>query len=73
MYWTDWSQPPRMERARLDGTHRSVILDDIGRVYGFSIDYSTEKLYWADMDKEVIECASLDGKNMLACLFYSHG
>ena len=56
-----------MERARLDGTHRTVILNDIGRVYGFSIDYALEKIYWADMDNHVIESASLDGES---CYFY---
>ena len=62
MYWTDWAQPPKLERAWLDGTHRTVILDDIGRVYGFTIDYSQGKLYWADIDKMVIESAALDGE-----------
>ena len=63
MYWTDWAQPPKLERAWLDGTHRTVILDDIGRVYGFTIDYALGRLYWADIDKTVIESAALDGKD----------
>lgn len=63
MYWTDWAQPPKLERAWLDGTHRTVILDDIGRVYGFTIDYALGRLYWADIDKTVIESAALDGSN----------
>ncbi|XP_035673046.1 low-density lipoprotein receptor-related protein 6-like [Branchiostoma floridae] len=27
MYWTDWGSPPRIERARMDGTQRSVIVN----------------------------------------------
>ena len=61
MYWTDWSQPPKLERARLDGTNRTVILNDIGRVNGFTIDHMHGRMYWADIDKKVIESALLDG------------
>src|SRR4051812_14132410 len=31
MYWSDWGAHPRIERAALDGTQRSVIINKVGR------------------------------------------
>ena len=61
MYWADWSEPPKLERAHLDGSNREVIVEDIGRVYGLTIDYIAQRLYWADVDREIIESCELDG------------
>jgi len=30
MFWTDWSDEARIERAGMDGTHRSVRNGNIG-------------------------------------------
>lgn len=62
MYWTDWGKEPLIERAYLDGTHRSVIIhSNLGWPNGLAVDYVDKKLYWADANTDRIEVADLDG------------
>ena len=56
MYWTDWGDQPsaRIERAGMDGTNRSVIIDsDITWPNGITIDKQTGSLIWCDAHNEV--------------------
>ncbi|KPJ08025.1 Protein cueball [Papilio machaon] len=69
IYWTNINiTKPTIERARLDGSERTVILNsaNIYKVVSIAIDQNTKKLYWID-DKEgihySIESSDLDGKN----------
>ena len=62
MYWNDWSQDYKIERAWLDGTHREVVINNIGRSYGLTIDYVDRRLYWTDIDKKRIESADMEGR-----------
>ncbi|XP_013172306.1 PREDICTED: protein cueball [Papilio xuthus] len=69
IYWTNINIiKPTIERARLDGSERTVILNstNIYKVVSIAIDQKTKKLYWID-DKEgihySIESSDLDGKN----------
>lgn len=62
MYWTDWGEIPKIERAGMDGTHRGVIIDsEIYWPNGLTLDYSQQKLYWADAKYNFIHRSSLDG------------
>ena len=66
MYWTDWGEVPKIERAGMDGTlsTRSVIIDD--NIYwpnGLTLDYGDAKLYWADAKLSYIHSCDLDGYN----------
>lgn len=62
MYWTDWGEIPKIERAGMDGTNRAVIVDtEIYWPNGLTLDYSQEKLYWADAKYNFIHRANLDG------------
>lgn len=64
MYWTDWGEVPKIERAGLDGTERSVIIDqDINWPNGLTLDYSELQLYWADAKLNFIHRANLDGSS----------
>ncbi|KAL3841911.1 hypothetical protein ACJMK2_020000 [Sinanodonta woodiana] len=63
IYWTTWSETPKLERASLDGSNREVLLSNLGRVHGLTIDYTEKKLFWSDMDKQIIESSDLEGKN----------
>ena len=62
MYWTDWSEPSRLERASLDGTQRMVIIQKIGKVHAIALDFVERKMYWASIDREMIESAYMNGK-----------
>ncbi|XP_041987335.1 protein cueball [Aricia agestis] len=74
IYWTNTNiKKATIERARLDGTERTVIIDsDIYMPVSITVDQHSRKLYWAD-DKEgihfTIETSNLDGsgrKTLLA-------
>ncbi|XP_043921911.1 low-density lipoprotein receptor-related protein 5 [Protopterus annectens] len=62
MYWTDWGETPRIERAGMDGSTRKIIVDsDIYWPNGLTIDLEEQKLYWADAKLSFIHRANLDG------------
>ena len=64
MYWTDWGEIPKIERAGMDGTNRAMVIDkDIYWPNGLTLDYSQQKLYWADAKYNFIHRSSLDGTN----------
>ena len=50
LFWSDWNRDaPVIERANLDGTGRTVLVEDgLGLPNGLTIDYSLEKICWAD-------------------------
>lgn len=56
MYWTDWGEHPKIERANLDGTDRVVLLNSsLGWPNGLALDYTAGKLYWGDAKTDKIE------------------
>lgn len=74
MYWTDWGEMPKIERANLDGTDRVVLLNtSLGWPNGLAIDYVAGKLYWGDAKTDKIEVSQLTfyfkgGVTLLRCL-----
>ena len=60
IYWTDWGSKT-IEQTALDGTHRRVVVANLGRANGLTIDYIESRLYWTDIDKYTIESADLQG------------
>lgn len=51
MYWTDWGEYPKIERAGMDGSAgtRSVIVDyNIRWPNGLTINYEESRIYWVD-------------------------
>ena len=64
MYWTDWGDFPKIERAGMDGKHRHVLISkNLTWPNGLVIDYKTNLLYWVDAGMHTIEYAELDGSN----------
>ncbi|MBN3296498.1 LRP2 protein, partial [Amia calva] len=64
MFWTDWGQNPRIERAHMDGRMRKTIITD--KVYwpnGLALDYATQKLYFADAYLDYIDYCDYEGNN----------
>lgn len=67
IYWAEWGDRPRIERAYLDGSGRkSIISTDLMLPNGLSIDYAARKLYWADALKDRIEVSDLHGRYRIA-------
>ena len=64
MYWTDWGDTPKIERASMDGTDHYTLFDtDLGWPNGLTLDYATQTLYWIDAKLDKIETASVIGDN----------
>ena len=64
MFWTDWSEQAKIERAEMDGSNRGTIIrQDIHWPNGLTIDYSAEKIYWIDAKLFYIAKANYDGSN----------
>ena len=62
MYWTDWGEPAKIERASMDGNNREV-LHNTGLTWpnGLAIDYPLQRLYWTDAFTNRIEYSSVNG------------
>lgn len=67
MFWTDWGETPKIERAYMDGnlSSRTIIVnnDNIFWPNDLSIDYETETIYWIDGKLCFIDRIDYDGKN----------
>jgi low density lipoprotein-related protein 2 len=64
MFWSDWGHHPRIERASMDGTMRTVIVQE--KIYwpcGLSIDYPNRLIYFMDAYLDYIEFCDYDGQN----------
>jgi len=56
VFWTDYAVNPYIARAGLDGTAATpIVTDRIGWPNALTIDYVTERLYWADAHVKLIE------------------
>lgn len=66
LYWTDWSDPAKIERASMDGSGREVLISGLHleMPVDLTIDYTNKKLYWVDFKLRVIKQCDLDGKNV---------
>uniref|UniRef100_A0A1I7SE82 EGF-like domain-containing protein n=1 Tax=Bursaphelenchus xylophilus TaxID=6326 RepID=A0A1I7SE82_BURXY len=69
MFWTDWGQNPRIERANMDGTDRKIIVHT--KIYWpntISIDYTTKRIYFADSKLDYIDFVNYDGTGRVQVL-----
>lgn len=56
MYWTDWGEVPKIERADLDGMERVVMVNtSLGWPNGLALDYDERRIYWGDAKTDKIE------------------
>ena len=64
MYWTDWGQPAKIERASMDGSGRETIHNvNLTWPNGLTIDYQMQTLYWVDARLDKIESSFVNGTN----------
>ncbi|RVE72792.1 hypothetical protein OJAV_G00041090 [Oryzias javanicus] len=64
LYWTDWGDNAHIGRIGMDGTNRSVIIQDkITWPNGLTLDFVNDRIYWADAREDYIAFAGLDGTN----------
>lgn len=54
MYWTDWGENAKLERAAMDGSERTVLINNnLGWPNGLTVDKVSSQLLWADAHTEV--------------------
>ncbi|KAL1502195.1 hypothetical protein ABEB36_007373 [Hypothenemus hampei] len=63
MFWAEWGSFPRIEKANMDGTARTVLVDNLRWPTGLAIDYPTKRLYWCDPKAATVESIEFDGKS----------
>ena len=65
MYWTDWGQYPRIERAGMDGTHRQTIVKyDVKWPNGITLDLIKKRVYWVNIKEFIVAmCLSIYKQN----------
>ncbi|RNA04033.1 low-density lipo receptor-related 2 [Brachionus plicatilis] len=64
IFCTDWGKYPRIERASIDGTNRTVLIST--KLYwpnGLAIDMVRERIYFADAHLDYIESCDYNGNN----------
>ncbi|XP_034485347.1 low-density lipoprotein receptor-like isoform X8 [Drosophila innubila] len=70
MYWSDWGASPRIERAGMDGSHRTTIINyDIKWPNGITLDLVLKRIYWVDGKLNVISSANYDGSQRRQILY----
>ena len=66
MFWTDWGEVAKIEQSFMDGSGRRTIVDsDLSQPNAVTVDYLSEKIYWADSDLDKIEYANYDGSERM--------
>ena len=70
MFWTDYGDNPKIERATLAGQERTTIIANttITRLKypnDVIVDYTSNRIYWVDGGLNVIGTADLNGRNIM--------
>ncbi|XP_067405392.1 low-density lipoprotein receptor-related protein 2 isoform X6 [Emydura macquarii macquarii] len=64
VYWTDWADRAYIGRVGMDGKNKTVIISTkLEWPNGLTIDYTNDKLYWADAHLNYIEYSDLEGRH----------
>ncbi|XP_067141896.1 low-density lipoprotein receptor-related protein 2 isoform X5 [Centruroides vittatus] len=62
LYWIDYGQYPKIERAQLDGTNRTqIVVTGISNPRDLTIDIATHDVYWVDSREDAIQRVSFSG------------
>ncbi|KAG5877087.1 hypothetical protein JTB14_015462 [Gonioctena quinquepunctata] len=67
MFWTDWGESPKIERASMDGnpqTRKVIVSDNIFWPNGLTIDYKTKTVFWVDGHLKFISRMDYEGKHV---------
>ena len=62
MYWTNWEDTGKIQRANLDGSGvEDLVTSGLDIPRGIALDLAGGKMYWTDWGTEKIQRANLDG------------
>ena len=63
VFWVNWHQVPSIERANIDGSNRTTVIDTWpGAALGLAVDWIADRIYYCDTFK-IIMATDLDGNN----------
>ena len=65
MFWTDWGEVPKIERAGMNGdpaTRKIIVKDHIIWPNGITIDYDNNLIYWVDARLHFIDVIDFNGE-----------
>ncbi|XP_036394518.1 low-density lipoprotein receptor-related protein 2 [Megalops cyprinoides] len=64
LYWTDWGDKAYIGRVGMDGTNATAIITTkLEWPNALTIDYTTNKIFFADSHLSFLDYADMDGKN----------
>ena len=66
MFWTDWGANARIERCGMDGdstSRKAIVTQNILWPNALTLDYTIDRLWWADAKRHVIEHCDLNGEH----------
>jgi low density lipoprotein receptor-related protein 5/6 len=66
MFWTDWGEVPKIERAGMNGdpsTRIVIVSEEIFWPNGLTIDYDAQLIYWVDGRLNFLDVMDFDGRN----------
>lgn len=66
MFWTDWGENPKIERAGMNGDPETRVMLVNQNIYwpnGITIDYETETIYWVDGKEQFMDSMDFNGMN----------
>ncbi|KAM8931003.1 low-density lipoprotein receptor-related protein 8 [Pelodytes ibericus] len=70
MFWSDWGDPAKIEKAGLNGGDRQVLVSDgIEWPNGITLDLLTRRLYWVDSKLHTISSVDFNGFNRKLLIF----
>lgn len=71
LFWTDWGEVPKIERASMNGnlaSRKVIISENVFWPNSVSLDIVDKKLYWIDAKLLKIEVSDYNGKNRTVLL-----
>ncbi|XP_053325450.1 low-density lipoprotein receptor-related protein 8 isoform X2 [Spea bombifrons] len=64
MFWSDWGDPAKIEKAGLNGGDRQVLVSDgIEWPNGITLDLMNRRLYWVDSKLHTLSSVDFNGTN----------
>ena len=69
MYWTNWDNNPKIEKAEMTGKKRVVIVSlRLQQPNGLTLDHDKNRLYWVDASYHVLEYLDLNLNNRVTLI-----
>ncbi|KAM4642824.1 low-density lipoprotein receptor-related protein 8 [Discoglossus pictus] len=70
MFWSDWGDPAKIEKAGLNGADRQVLVsDNIEWPNGITLDVLVHRLYWVDSKLHTLSSVDFNGSNRKILIF----